>query len=700
MDTKLKRYRHPAVKGLAFVLLVLTIAVAAVGIFECVIRYEEQGYTPESLLTSQYRTSHQFANEVRAVFYNFSAGQQGYRTDEIPNGVGIEHNGTVYGNTPKSATWIKLEHDTITAYDELLPDRIGWLYDEALNGETSSTTVWFSDGWMAAKQAEWEEAMTFFDTMLWVLLPLVPLGLFLLVFVCITAGRRVGDEKLHLGHVEWLWTELLLGALALAVLGVLASVVAPISEIVNTGSLLGYSAETDRWVARTLIACGTVVCASVALWAFLACVRRLKDRTFFRHSACGMVIYACVRAVKKTVDWFRSVLDGRAYGKYAFTKMMFYRRRTFITIASVCAALLTLLFYSLFPFSLLVIGVAVVIIYWYCKADNGMLEDMGAIATHIERIADGDLEYKTPVPPSSPLRPSADKLENIGEGMNRSIQKQLRDERMKIELITNVSHDLKTPLTSIISYVDLLSREELTPEARDYVTILAKKSDRLKKIVSDLFELSKGTSGNLELHCEVLDFKRLTEQTLADMSEQIDAAKLSFRVRTPEAPVYIRGDGGKLYRVLQNVFDNALKYAMPGTRVFVDLRVLGARAVLNVKNTSSYEIDFTAQDIMERFARGDKARHSEGSGLGLSIAQSFTEACGGRFAVSVEDDQFRVHVSFAEVPAPQPEQEPALYEESPEEAAAAAPGESEPITEPVAEPASAEQTGEAPEAQS
>lgn len=657
MDTKSKGYRSPVVKGIAFVLLVLCIATAAVGVLEYVVHVEMRGYRAEALVTADYRQSYQYPDDIRQLFYAI-AWSNNQATGDLFSGVTYETSGKLYGTIPTGGYWIRLHKNTVVTNDEVLRANL----DGSFIGTVKSVNIWLPDEWMAARQEKWVQAASFFSAMLWVMIPVVLFGLILLAFLIATAGRRPGDARLHLGRLEWLWSELLLGLLALACMGVFGSLIAPISELVNYGELFGYNAGTNRLIARVLVGGGVAICSAVAMWALLACVRRLKDGSFLRHSLCGIALRVCMRVLRKIVDFFRALLDGRAFAAQGFARMMFRRRRAFLILAAACTALCVLLFYPVPVLGLLAAAAAIPLIYWYTKSDNGILRDMDELTRQISQISSGDLACRSAVPHGSPLRPSADMLEHIGDGMNRSIQKQLRGERMKIELVTNVSHDLKTPLTAIISYIDLLSREEMTPEARDYVSILEKKAEQLKKIVSDLFELSKGTSGNLELALETLDLKRLIEQTLADMSEQIDAAGLIFRVRTPEVPVYIRGDGTKLYRVLQNVFDNALKYAMPGTRVFVDLRMVGARAVLLVKNTASYEIDFTAQDIMERFARGDKARHSEGSGLGLSIAQSFTEACGGRFAVSVEDDQFRVHISFDTVAAPETPEVPVAPE--------------------------------------
>lgn len=245
------------------------------------------------------------------------------------------------------------------------------------------------------------------------------------------------------------------------------------------------------------------------------------------------------------------------------------------------------------------------------------------------------------------LETAMSQLENIRQGMAEAVDEQMKSERMKVELIANVSHDLKTPLTSIISYVQFLKEEEGLPEhVRDYVKILDEKSQRLKNMVQDVFAVSKAASGELPMNMEELDFGKLLRQTLADMDEEIQNSRVSFRMELPEKPVMITADGQRMYRVFQNLFQNALKYSLDGSRVYVSLKAEGGLAVASVKNTSHMELD-EEKDFTERFFRGDKSRTDGGSGLGLSIAQSFTEACGGQFELEFNADLFIVKISFA-----------------------------------------------------
>lgn len=233
-------------------------------------------------------------------------------------------------------------------------------------------------------------------------------------------------------------------------------------------------------------------------------------------------------------------------------------------------------------------------------------------------------------------------LSMLGCQIQESVERQIQAEKMKIDLITNVSHDLKTPLTSIISYIDLLKKEDLEPVARDYVMVLEKKSECLRKMISDVFDLTKATSGNLEIKKTELDFARLLIQILADMEWIIEQSPIKVISDIPEHGLRVCSDSEKLYRVIQNILDNALKFAMSGTRVYVTLKEEGKEAVLQVKNVSAYEMNFTRGEVLGRFFRGDCARSTEGSGLGLAIAKEFTESCGGRLDLTISGDVFQV----------------------------------------------------------
>lgn len=284
--------------------------------------------------------------------------------------------------------------------------------------------------------------------------------------------------------------------------------------------------------------------------------------------------------------------------------------------------------------------------FFYMNRVRRLAEDLGALTEQIRAVRGGDMGNALSLPEDSDLKAAADDLNSIQEGMEAAIRERTKSERMKVELVANVSHDIKTPLTSIVSYVDILKQEENLPEdVKDYIRVLGEKSERLSAMVQDVFEVSKAASGELKVNLEALDFAKLLRQTLADMAEPIEQSSLSMRVSIPEEPVEITADGQRLYRVFQNLLQNALKYSLPGSRVYLTLVEKYGNATAVMKNTSATELG-DGIDFTERFVRGDKSRTDGGSGLGLSIAKSFTEACGGSFHVETDADLFTAVVSF------------------------------------------------------
>jgi len=265
-----------------------------------------------------------------------------------------------------------------------------------------------------------------------------------------------------------------------------------------------------------------------------------------------------------------------------------------------------------------------------------------------EAMSAGRLQEEIKVEGKSPLAEHAVNLNNLREGVRSSMSEQAKSERLKTELITNVSHDLRTPLTSIITYTDLLKNENLTSEERaKYVDVLDKKSQRLKTLIEDLFEVSKMASGNLELSKQRVDLTQLLQQALAEHEEEIRETGLDFRVSLPEFPLVAHIDGKRWWRVLDNLIVNAIKYTLPGTRVYITLRKLGDQAEFVVKNVTKYELGENTDELFERFKRADTSRHTDGSGLGLAIAQSIVDMHGGDMKIEVDGDLFKVTVIIA-----------------------------------------------------
>jgi signal transduction histidine kinase len=341
--------------------------------------------------------------------------------------------------------------------------------------------------------------------------------------------------------------------------------------------------------------------------------------------------------------------------KKPFQKAMLLRAYMFIAAEIVLVLLIGMfslyLFFDdrellIFPL-LIFIAICIYLIYRYFRRYSNTINDIGKVIDQIQVIKDGNMTTKLSLNPDTDMYFVAENLNGIQEGISKAVDEKIKSERMKIELITNVSHDLKTPLTSIISYVDLLSKEEGLPDhVNDYIKILINKSDKLKTLIQDLFDLAKATSGDMQVKKEKIDLGKLIQQTLVDLDKQIEQSKLAFKVNIPQQPIQIISDGKKLYRVFLNLILNALKYSLLGSRVYIDLIADNNKAVAVIKNTANYEMDFSEDEILERFVRGDKARSTEGSGLGLAIAQNYTQACGGRFDIKIDGDLFKVRLLF------------------------------------------------------
>lgn len=407
-----------------------------------------------------------------------------------------------------------------------------------------------------------------------------------------------------------------------------------------------------------------VLCTILLIWADSTFISSFGGSNPFWWGICAVISFFCYYLVVNDIRYnprfykhsiFNSAL--KCYQEVESKKP--FQKQIILRFGSLLAAEILLLLFGIFiisiglfrsftafVFMLCLIGGMVYLIYRYVRKFQNMVHDIGLLIDQISLVKAGDLVTPLELPADADLCKATHELNTIQSGINKAVDERVKSEHMKIDLITNVSHDLKTPLTSIISYVDLLKQEDDLPDhVKDYIEVLAQKSDHLKNMVQDIFDVSKATSGNIELNMEVLDFSKLIRQTLADMNEEVEASGLTFKVEVTDKPVMIHADGQRLYRVFQNLIGNALQYSLVGSRVFVTLTQNESAFVASVKNTSMYELD-GEKDMTERFVRGDSSRTTSGSGLGLSIARSFTEACGGTFHIRVEADLFIAEVGF------------------------------------------------------
>ncbi|WP_460289521.1 sensor histidine kinase [Clostridium sp. CTA-6] len=289
-----------------------------------------------------------------------------------------------------------------------------------------------------------------------------------------------------------------------------------------------------------------------------------------------------------------------------------------------------------------IIYIVFLIRYLFKKADY-----LNEILKATEEMSCGNLDYAIKEKGKSTLSKIAHNINNINKGYKKSLEEQVKSERLKTELITNVSHDLKTPLTSIINYIDLLKKEDLSKdEVNAYISVLDRKSERLKSLIENLFEASKMSSGAVELNIEKIDVTALLKQSIAEFEEKITKSSLELKFKYDNNKTYANLDGKKTWRVFENLINNIIKYSQPNTRVYIDLIETNTKIIITMKNISRYEMNFTSDEIFERFKRGDKARNTEGSGLGLAIAKSIVELQGGNLNINIDGDLFKVIIEF------------------------------------------------------
>lgn len=397
--------------------------------------------------------------------------------------------------------------------------------------------------------------------------------------------------------------------------------------------VLGYVMEDGGDIFRFVVIFEVQIL--VLYGAVLALYLRYIQKTFFK--TCW-----CVQAVENYKN--RTVLEKQIQDKQ---KVVF--TRILLVFLILDGAFLFEAFYEEKVWLLVAFAVALCLEILALKNIllNKTYQETGKLVNHIEALAKGEEVPKECRLTSEDLLYEADcNLANIETAMEKSIQEQLKAERLKVDLITNMSHDLKTPLTSMIGYIDLLKKEELTPAAQDYIDVLGMKQEQLKDMIQDLFELSKATSNVEQLQMERLDMSKLLVQVLGDLEENPDEKDSMVRLKLPEEPLYFTADSRKMYRVVQNLLENAKKYALAGTRIYVTAQKSGNKVLAEIKNTASYEMDFSPDEITERFVRGDKARTTKGHGLGLAIVSSFVKNMAGSMKIEIDGDLFKVRIEF------------------------------------------------------
>ena len=451
-----------------------------------------------------------------------------------------------------------------------------------------------------------------------------------MIWLTVAAGRKPEDEEIHLNSFDRWYTEIAAGV----VTGVwLVGFMGMVTVIAN--SLIG-TFNNMQILIISLVICGIYTMAWF-LTGYLSLVRRIKAGTFWKNSLLRRILKWIGKCNRKIVDFIGSFSRNTSekikvlFGIGGFVFLQFLLMLFMINASGVFALVL-------------IVADVAAIVYAVRKVDG-----LDLIMDGLKKISDGELQYKIKTEQlTGKYKAMAEYINNIGDGLDAAVENSLKKERMQTELITNVSHDLKTPLTSIINYVDLLKRENLTdPQVQEYLRILDEKSQRLKVLTEDVVEASKASTGNIKFEMNDIDFVEMVQQVIGEFEEKFQEKNLTMMVHFTDEPSMIYADGQKMWRVLENVFGNVVKYAMEGTRVYAEISNSNKKVVFSLKNISAQPLNFSADELTERFIRGDVARNTEGSGLGLSIAKSLTELQGGEFKLYLDGDLFKVMITFA-----------------------------------------------------
>lgn len=560
----------------------------------------------------------------------------------------IEWNGTVYTNCDAKDpldlikgdfyAFYKRDADGATEAYSSMDRYVASLPGEMVPTDTVTVSVHVRDSYAVACRTAWErqEALVL-DTILRAVLFALGALTLTVYLICVCGKRADGSQRVI--WLDYVWVELHLVFLFLWTVGAMA-----LGMVVAEAYYDGYFPLKLLYPTAGAIA---VLGYGGILASLLSVIRNLKAKRYVTAS----LILTLLRLVWKALVW---VCKGIGRGCKAIHRAL----STALSRKTAVILLVMLVIYTLFlglgPIfafwdeALLAVWVvfAILLFGFACFIAVHRACDLDSLRQGVREVRSGNLTHQVPTPKSEDMRRMAEDINDIAQGLDEAVAARLKAERLKAELITNVSHDLKTPLTSIISYTELLSKVEGLPEeAQDYARVIAQKSERLKNLTQDLFDISKVQSGNEEMIPEKLDVALLIEQAMGEHDREITASELSFVVDIPKG-LYILADGRKMSRVVSNLIGNALKYAMKHTRVFLTARMQEREIVLECKNVAAYRMDFDGEEIVGRFVRGDESRSTEGSGLGLAIAKSYVELCGGRFEVVVDGDLFKVMIAF------------------------------------------------------
>lgn len=515
------------------------------------------------------------------------------------------------------------------------------------------TTYTIQDQFYQNKVA-YDNNIPYFKGKTWLLVLSIILFLGATIWLTLEAGRTAEDEELHLNGFDHWKTEI--AAVLIVLIWIVGSYIGihfwngNIYTMINDIPTYLKDGGTyfEYYYARGMDVSSAYMSASLYLPSLS--IAELAEIYFYGVFTLGCFFMGYVSLIKRIKGrnlWKNSLL--RVIVRFIY-KIYDNRKKTTKTVLLLCGFFLVQGIAVLFRNGVTMLLVLLADVGVFYVVLNGLLLKE-KLKKGIEEIALGNMEYQIPL---QGLRGEnlklAEMINGIANGFHMAVEEAMKNERLKTDLITNVSHDIKTPLTSIINYVAILKQSDIAdPKIQGYLDILEAKAQRLKTLTEDVVEASKVSSGNISLEYMDVDLVEMIQQTEGEMAEKFEARNLKMIVNLPAEPAVVHVDGRRMWRVLENIFGNAAKYAMPGTRVYADLKLEEDTVDLSLKNVSEHQLNISADELTERFIRGDLSRSSEGSGLGLSIAQSLTTMQGGTFNLYLDGDLFRVNIRFPRV---------------------------------------------------
>ena len=515
------------------------------------------------------------------------------------------------------------------------------------------TTYTIQDQFYQNKVA-YDNNIPYFKGTTWLLVLSIILFLGATIWLTLEAGRTAEDEELHLNGFDHWKTEI--AAVLIVLIWIVGSYIGihfwngNIYTMINDIPTYLKDGGTyfEYYYARGMDVSSAYMSASLYLPSLS--IAELAEIYFYGVFTLGCFFMGYVSLIKRIKGrnlWKNSLL--RVIVRFIY-KIYDNRKKTTKTVLLLCGFFLVQGIAVLFRNGVTMLLVLLADVGVFYVVLNGLLLKE-KLKKGIEEIALGNMEYQIPL---QGLRGEnlklAEMINGIANGFHMAVEEAMKNERLKTDLITNVSHDIKTPLTSIINYVAILKQSDIAdPKIQGYLDILEAKAQRLKTLTEDVVEASKVSSGNISLEYMDVDLVEMIQQTEGEMAEKFEARNLKMIVNLPAEPAVVHVDGRRMWRVLENIFGNAAKYAMPGTRVYADLKLEEDTVDLSLKNVSEHQLNISADELTERFIRGDLSRSSEGSGLGLSIAQSLTTMQGGTFNLYLDGDLFQVNIRFPRV---------------------------------------------------